>query len=58
MSRKWQRIAAAALVAASLCGGAARAHPAVSQFWKYDPKEFLANPVYSRDWPPARNLEK
>ena len=128
MSRKWLRSAAAALVAASLCGGAAqaqqgdpirlgfltiksgalaaggkqmegalklflqgrnytvagrrgnpvmdvyirkversdsklvnsvvKAYPAVSPFWKYDPKEFLANPVYSRDWPPARNLEK
>ncbi len=31
--------------------------PNVSQFWTYDPKEFLKNPVYSRDWPPARNLE-
>jgi branched-chain amino acid transport system substrate-binding protein len=29
----------------------------VSQFWKYDPKAFLANPVYSRDYPPARNIE-
>ncbi len=29
----------------------------VSQFWKYDPKAFLANPVYSKDWPPAKNLE-
>ncbi len=28
----------------------------VSQFWTYDPKEFLKNPVYSRDWPPAKNL--
>ena len=28
----------------------------VSQFWNYDPKKFLAEPVYSRDWPPARNL--
>lgn len=32
-------------------------YPDVSQFWKYDPKAFLANPVYSRDWPPAKNLE-
>jgi branched-chain amino acid transport system substrate-binding protein len=32
-------------------------YPAVSQFWTYDPKEFLKNPVYSRDWPPAKNLE-
>ena len=32
-------------------------YPNVSQFWTYDPKEFLANPVYSRDYPPAKNLE-
>jgi branched-chain amino acid transport system substrate-binding protein len=29
----------------------------VSQFWTYNPQEFLKNPVYSRDWPPAKNLE-
>jgi branched-chain amino acid transport system substrate-binding protein len=28
----------------------------VSQFWTYDQKAFLAEPVYSRDWPPAKNL--
>jgi branched-chain amino acid transport system substrate-binding protein len=33
-------------------------YPNVSQFWKYKPEEFLKNPVYSRDWPPAKNLEK
>jgi branched-chain amino acid transport system substrate-binding protein len=32
-------------------------YPNVGQFWTYDPKEFLKNPVYSRDWPPAKNLE-
>ena len=32
-------------------------YPNVSQFWTYDPKEFLQNPVYSRDFPPAKNLE-
>lgn len=32
-------------------------YPAVSQFWKFPPKEFLAAPVYSRDYPPAKNLE-
>ena len=32
-------------------------YPNVSQFWTYKPKEFLKNPVYSRDWPPAKNLE-
>jgi branched-chain amino acid transport system substrate-binding protein len=26
----------------------------VSQFWNYDPKEFLKQPVYSRDWPPMK----
>jgi branched-chain amino acid transport system substrate-binding protein len=34
-----------------------KTYPRVSQFWKYDPKQFLANPVYSRDFPPAKNLE-
>ena len=29
----------------------------VSQFWTYDPAEFLKNPTYSRDWPVAKNLE-
>jgi branched-chain amino acid transport system substrate-binding protein len=32
-------------------------YPDVSQFWTYDTQEFLKNPVYSRDWPPAKNLE-
>ena len=27
--------------------------PAVRQFWIYNPKEFLSNPVYSRDFPPC-----
>jgi branched-chain amino acid transport system substrate-binding protein len=35
-----------------------KTYPAVSQFWTYEKKDFLANPVYSRDYPPARNLEK
>jgi branched-chain amino acid transport system substrate-binding protein len=34
-----------------------KTYPNVSQFWTYDPKAFLANPVYSREWPPAKNLE-
>ncbi len=32
-------------------------YPNVSQFWTYKPEDFLKNPVYSRDWPPAKNLE-
>jgi branched-chain amino acid transport system substrate-binding protein len=32
-------------------------YPNVSQFWTYKPEEFLKNPVYSREFPPAKNLE-
>ena len=28
--------------------------PAVSQFWKDNPEEFLKQPVYSRDFPPCK----
>jgi branched-chain amino acid transport system substrate-binding protein len=35
-----------------------KTYPNVSQFWKYPPKEFLAKPVYSRDYPPAKYLEQ
>jgi len=34
-----------------------KTYPKVSQFWTYDEKAFLAKPVYSRDNPPAKNLE-
>jgi branched-chain amino acid transport system substrate-binding protein len=34
-----------------------KTYPDVSQFWTYDEKWFLAQPVYSRDFPPAKNLE-
>jgi branched-chain amino acid transport system substrate-binding protein len=34
-----------------------KTYPDVSQFWNYKKDEFLKNPVYSRDYPPARNLE-
>jgi branched-chain amino acid transport system substrate-binding protein len=27
----------------------------VGQFWKYDPKEFLKQPVYSREFPPCKH---
>ena len=33
-------------------------YPNVSQFWTYEEKAFLANPVYARDYPPAKNLEQ
>jgi branched-chain amino acid transport system substrate-binding protein len=31
--------------------------PDVNQFWKYDTKQFLSSPPYSRDYPVAKNLE-
>lgn len=34
-----------------------KTYPNVSQFWTYDEKAFLAQPVYGRDVPPAKNLE-
>lgn len=34
-----------------------KTYPGVGQFWTYDPKQFLASPVYTRDFPPAKNLE-
>jgi len=40
-----------------LVNAVVQTYPAVSQFWTYDPKQFLANPVYSRDFPPAKHLE-
>jgi branched-chain amino acid transport system substrate-binding protein len=30
-------------------------YPHISQFWKYNPEEFLKQPVYSRDFPPCRH---
>jgi branched-chain amino acid transport system substrate-binding protein len=34
-----------------------KTYPNLSQFWTYEEQAFLANPVYSRDYPPAKNLE-
>jgi branched-chain amino acid transport system substrate-binding protein len=34
-----------------------KTYPDVSQFWTYGQAAFLKDPVYSRDWPPAHNLE-
>ena len=31
-----------------------KVYPKVSQFWTYDPKQFLQQPVYSRDYPPMK----
>jgi branched-chain amino acid transport system substrate-binding protein len=32
-----------------------KTYPKVSQFWTYDEKWFLAQPVYSRDYPPMKS---
>ncbi len=42
---------------AKLVNTVLKVYPNVSQFWSYDPKQFLASPVYTRDYPPAKNLE-
>jgi len=34
-----------------------KTYPAVSQFWTYDKAKFLAQPVYSRDYPPCKYCE-
>jgi branched-chain amino acid transport system substrate-binding protein len=34
-----------------------KTYPQVSQFWTYDPKEAVKQPVFSRDFPPSKNLE-
>ena len=41
-----------------LVNSAVKRYPNVSQFWTYEEKAFLANPVYARDYPPAKNLEQ
>ena len=35
-----------------------KTYPNVSQFWTYDPEEFLKHPVYNREsWPGSKNIE-
>ena len=34
-----------------------KTYPAVSQFWTYGKDKFLAQPVYSRDFPPCKFCE-
>jgi branched-chain amino acid transport system substrate-binding protein len=41
-----------------LVNSVVKTYPQVSQFWTYKQADFLAAPVYSRDYPPAKNLEK
>ena len=32
-----------------------KTYPQVSQFWTYNEKDYLAKPVYSRDYPPLKS---
>jgi branched-chain amino acid transport system substrate-binding protein len=34
-----------------------KTYPQVSQFWTYDPAQFVLQPTFSRDYPPGKNLE-
>jgi len=43
--------------AGKLVNTTVKTYEQVSQFWTYNPDEFVRQPVYSRDYPPARNLQ-
>jgi branched-chain amino acid transport system substrate-binding protein len=34
-----------------------KTYPQVSQFWTYDPAQFVTQPPFSRDYPASKNLE-
>ena len=34
-----------------------KTYPQVNQFWTFDPKQFIQQPVFSRDYPPSKFLE-
>ena len=34
-----------------------KTYPRVSQFWTYDPKQAVKQPIFSRDFPPSKYLE-
>jgi branched-chain amino acid transport system substrate-binding protein len=40
--------------AGKLVNTTVKSYPDVSQFWHYDPKKFLEQPVFSRDFPPLK----
>jgi branched-chain amino acid transport system substrate-binding protein len=47
-----------AMVNGHLVDQIVKTYPDNSQFWTFDHKKFLAQPVYSRDFPPATHLEQ
>ena len=34
-----------------------KTYPQVNQFWTFDPKKSIEQPVFSRDFPPSKFLE-
>jgi branched-chain amino acid transport system substrate-binding protein len=42
---------------AELWNTVVKTYPNVSQFWTYGKQKFLAQPVYSRDFPPCKNCQ-
>lgn len=40
-----------------LVNATVKTYEKISQFWTYDPAQFLKEPVYAKDSPPAKNLE-
>ena len=52
--RKVEKLGSKFGVKCSLWNTVVYTYPMVSQFWKYDPKEYMKKPPYSRDYPPCR----
>jgi branched-chain amino acid transport system substrate-binding protein len=46
-----------ARVNGKLANSIVKTYPQVSQFWTYDPAQFVTQPTFSRDYPPSKNLE-
>ena len=44
-------------VGGKLVNSVVKTYPQVTQFWNYKQLDFLASPVYARDYPQAKNLE-
>jgi branched-chain amino acid transport system substrate-binding protein len=45
--------------AGKLVNSVIKTYPNVSQFWTYDPDDFLKRPVYNREtWPENKNIEQ
>lgn len=45
-------------VGGKLCNTVIYTYPKVSQFWTYDPQQYLKQPAYSKDFPPCTHCDK